>query len=63
MTVEEQIKEDLKLVKRIDDFGANLTKNEISFVDGWLRRLEVEKRPLSDAQRKLAERIDEERVE
>ena len=52
----------LKLIKRIDAFGKNLTEREIDFVDSALKRLE-HGQALTAAQLKWAEDIDMKRVE
>lgn len=62
MTEAEQIKADLKLVERIDEFGEGCTEWEKGFLDSCLRRLKDERRSLSEKQRETAERIDEQRV-
>ena len=61
MTEAEQTKADLRLVKRIDEFGKGLTSAEVVMVESFTRWLEGG-RPLTEKQRAVAERIDEQRI-
>lgn len=63
MTDADTVKEDLKLVKRVDEFGKNLTEWETDLVESCLRRLLEDVRPLSEKQREVMERLDREKVE
>lgn len=60
-TPAELLKEDAKLLARIDDHGKGLTPWEVERVAEWLEQVN-HGRPLSWKQRKLLERIDDERV-
>lgn len=53
---------DKRLLTRIDEFGQNLSEWEVEFVESCLKRLETGQ-PLTDKQRAIAERLDEEKVE
>jgi hypothetical protein len=56
-----QWKEDYNLVKRIDEHGENLTDWEVEFVASAVEWIDCNK-VLTDKMRKIAERIDEQRV-
>ena len=55
-----QLLEDRKLLKRIDDYGKDLTNSEVKMLESFL--VWVESRELTPAQRKVAEDIDDRRV-
>lgn len=63
MTEAEQLAEDLKLLRRVDGFAKGLSPKQVDLVESFMRRLTVEKRSLSPAQRKIAEEFDERYVE
>lgn len=62
MTDAEQLKEDQKILDRIDSFGAGLSTGEISLLESFMKRVKDEERPLSEKQRKIALEIDDRRV-
>jgi hypothetical protein len=61
MTLDEQLKADRKLLRRIDEFGKGLTPAEVNLIESYLRWVEHE--PLTKKQREVAEAIDDRRVE
>lgn len=58
---DKQFRKDTNLVKRIDDYGEDLTDWEKNFIESCLEWLDAHK-CLTDDMRKKAEQIDEERV-
>lgn len=57
----DQREEDMKLIKRIDTFGKNLTPKEVNFIANALDRL-THGRALSDPMRKWALDLDDAKV-
>lgn len=55
-----QLLEDRRLLKRIDEYGKELTSSEVKMLESFL--VWVESRELTPAQRKVAEDIDDRRV-
>jgi hypothetical protein len=54
MTDEEQLKEDAKLIERLDNFGGEMSDGDQEFMESFVRRVREEKRPLSEKQRRVA---------
>lgn len=61
--VSRMLKEDLKVVTRVDEHGKGLNDWEKIFVERCLYRLKGEKQALTPAQREIIGRLDEEKVE
>lgn len=59
---QKQLRADKNLLKRIDIYGKNLTKNEVSMLESFIQWTDGGK-PLTPSQRRVAEQMDEERVE
>lgn len=62
MTPAEQLKEDRKLILRLDQHAVGLTSWEVDFVATCLERVAVSNQPLSDKQRGIANKLDDEKV-
>lgn len=58
-----QLKEDVKLLARVDDYAHGLSEAQKQMLEGWLRRVKDEKKALTEKQRKIAEEWDERYVE
>lgn len=61
-TGDDQLVEDLKVVKRVDGYAKGLNEREATFVESCLERLEGDRRPLTDAQRKWIHDLDDRKV-
>lgn len=63
MTEAEQLAEDAKLLKRVDEFGDGLSPRQVDLLESFMRRVFKDKRALSEAQRRIALEWDERHVE
>ena len=57
------LKDDRTLLERIDKYGKGLSEWEVDFVESCMKRLEDDEEPLTEKQRSVALRIEEQRVE
>jgi hypothetical protein len=57
-TPEEQLKEDRKLIERLENFGGEMSEGDTNYMESFVRRVKDEGRPLSEKQRAVAENLE-----
>ncbi len=54
--------EDERLIRNIDEFGVGLNQWEVDFMEDMHKRVLGQKKPMSEGQRKICERIEKQRI-
>jgi len=61
-TATAELAEDMRLVKRVDEFAQDLRPHEVTFVADMVKRVLEQRRAMTPRQREWAKKLDEERV-